>query len=102
MALSRTDHINSEVSDTSGGFSVASAAFTPPDNSLLVAVVGCIFNDSLATTTVSGGGLTWTQRVASSAAGDGGYNWRVEIWTAPVATGASMTVTNANASTAIT
>lgn len=102
MALARTDRISEEKSDTSGGFSVASSAFTPSDNSLIVACIGWIHNDSLATPTVSGGSLTWTERILSSGGNGSGYNWRVGIWTAPVTTGASMTVTIADATTSIT
>lgn len=94
MALSRTSHVN--VSGASSG-SLTTSSFTPSDNSLLVVGVG--FNgpsgDPSATIALSGGGLTWTRQI---------YKWQtntdfppggsgVAIYTAPVSTGASMTVT---------
>lgn len=69
-----------------------SASFTPPDGSLIVVSVGC---DTAAgnspTISYSGGSLTWTERVyRGDAEGTAGV---VSIATAPVVTGASMTVT---------
>lgn len=74
-------------------------SFTPPDNSLLVVVATQLKQADSATAvqnaTISGGGLTWTRRVYQGAAGF--YMTGLVIWTAPVTTGASMTVTvNAN------
>lgn len=59
-------------------------SFTPPDASLLVATV--IASSSVAPA-VSGGSLTWTRQIRDTTEGS------AEIWTAPVVTGASMTVT---------
>lgn len=81
-----------EVSQGSGPYTTGS--FTPPDNSLLVVVVGCGADPvSDAGYVLTGGGLTWTKRVSRAVdwiSGDGGI---VQIWTAPVTTGASMTLT---------
>lgn len=73
---------------------ITSASFTPPDGSLLVVCVNADDpNDAFNfTITVSGGSLTWTERVvreASEASTGGGY---AGIFTAPVVTGASMTI----------
>lgn len=99
--LSRTDHINSKVSTTGTGNAV-SASFTPPDNSLLVAVINPMCHSSAgnvatANSSVSGGSLTWTKRVSIDSGALGfSYSHCLEIWTAPVTTGGSMTVTHAN------
>ena len=63
------------------GTSITTAAFSPPGGSILVAIVTA---DANATTviTVSGGGLTWTERVKSLAAG--GQTGYSGIWTAVV------------------
>lgn len=79
----------------SQGSSITSASFTPADGSLLVL---CINMDKFASSsmltvvfTVTGGSLVWTQRViqqpSATVAGP-----VAAIWTAPVVTGASMTV----------
>lgn len=67
---------------TGNSSTVTTASFTPPSGSLLVAAVVASSADDPV---VSGGGLTWTRRVRNL---DGGC----ELWTAPVVTGASMTV----------
>lgn len=69
-----------------------SASFTPPNNCLLVVAVGCdTAAGSSPTITYSGGGWTWTERVyRGDAEGTAGV---VSLATAPVTTGASMTVT---------
>lgn len=63
--------------------SVSTASFTRPEGGLLVAMVVAL---SASTYTLSGGSLTWTQRVANSA----------DIWTAPVTGSGTMTVTVGN------
>lgn len=73
-------------------------AFTPGNNSLLVACFGGVgengSGDQEGIATVSGGGLTWTKRV-SIGVNDQVYTtvrtWAT-IWTAPVSTGGSTTV----------
>lgn len=77
------------------GASAVSATFTPPDNSFLVV---CAQVDTTSggsetgSVTVSGGGLTWTQRVerTGTEASSGGAS---SIHTARVTTGSLMTVT---------
>lgn len=75
--------------------SVTSGSFTPANDSLLVLCVeGDTALNTALTVTVSGGSLTWTLRAradeATVPAGNGGH---ASIWTAPVTTGASMTIT---------
>lgn len=83
---------------TSGGSqtSITTPSFTPNNNSLLVAAINCqedhdpysTFNES-----VSGGGLIWTKRVENEGSSSaGGFGCKQYIYTAPVSTGASMTV----------
>ncbi len=64
---------------------VTTASFTSVSGGLLVAMVAGSSDDPPS---VSGGGLTWTRRI-QQAPGSARY---AEIWTAPVVTGASMTV----------
>lgn len=70
--------------------------FTPANDSLLV-VVAMFMRNSLAAwdvagqATISGGGLTWTRRIVAESTND--YNNAFVIWTAPVTTGASMSIT---------
>lgn len=69
-------------------------SFTTEDDSLLVVVL-TIANETNAVngnTTVSGGGLTWTQRVDQGEDYLATYYHTTEIWTAPVTTGASTTL----------
>jgi hypothetical protein len=73
---------------------ITSASFTPPDNSLLVVGISAdTAADSAITLSVSGGSLTWNERAIrngdEAGAGNGGC---AAIWTAPVGTGASMSV----------
>jgi hypothetical protein len=73
---------------------ITSASFTPPNNSVLVVNVNADTADNATniTISVSGGSLTWTNR-AERDPGDAGANaGHASIWTAVVATGASMTV----------
>ena len=64
--------------------SVTTASFTSVSGGMLVAMLQCPSNSS---PTVSGGGLTWTRRVRYNSG-----TIYADIWTAPVVTGASMTV----------
>jgi hypothetical protein len=74
-----------EVIDTNAGDleALSTGAFTPSDNSLLVVMSMC--SGTAVVGVPSGGSLTWTQREATSAV--------ASTYTAPVTTGASMTVT---------
>jgi hypothetical protein len=88
MALARTDLGAFSRAGTSSPF--VTSSFTPPDNSLLVVVISCedcptTFSADIA---VSGGSLTWTKRLAVDNDADEG----IAIFTAPVTTGASMTL----------
>ena len=71
----------------------SSSSFTPANNSLLVVTVHAISADSATdpVVSVSGGSLTWTRQ--KRACTNDPLGMLVEIWTAPVSTGASMTVT---------
>lgn len=95
MALSVT---NRGVS-SGAGFSRSVATFTPANGSLLVAVYeGCYHasGSPLTNASVSGGGLTWTKRVETTYDWFGNERTFVTIWTAPVATGSSTTVSASN------
>ena len=87
-------HLNEKLSDNSSPIAwTTSGSFTPQDNSLLTVVVGTLGNPgSDWTMTVSGGGLTWSERKTVIKA-NGAYRNRLSVWTAPVSTGASMQVT---------
>lgn len=67
---------------------LVTGSFTPSDNSLLIVLAGVSDNASLS---VAGGSLSWTPR--KSIASSGGFDSECYCWTAPVTTGASMTVT---------
>jgi hypothetical protein len=71
---------------------LTSDSFTPANDSLLVLVITGIPNNNgpTPTPTVTTSGLTWTQRAAYQ--GSGLYGVYSQIWTAPVTTGAAMTV----------
>jgi hypothetical protein len=77
-----------------GGFTTSS--FTPSNSSLLTVVCFAITETDGAFTasdlTIADSiGLTWTSRAATSAAP--AWSQGIRVWTAPVSTGASMTVT---------
>src|SRR5262245_17117300 len=94
MALTPTVRATANNATDAVGPDVTTASFTPSNNSLLVAVALSQTNLSDVATTVisiSGGGLTWTNRANTPLSG--GTNMCGAIWTAPVTTGASMTVT---------
>lgn len=78
---------------TSTSTSFDTGSFTPPNNSLLVAIIhhGDSRTSGWTAPVVSGGSLSWTERESITAAAQ----WQVGsvIATAPVTTGASMTVT---------
>lgn len=72
-----------------------SSNFTPPNNSLLVALISPTV--SLSTTaaqrngiTLEGGGLTWTRRIRNDVFGTQVYAVSTIMWTAPITTGALM------------
>ena len=94
MALSRTDLLSETSGSGHGTGSYVTGSFTPPDNSLLVvclAVENQNNNATHASITVAGGGWTFTKQIAVDQLTDG--TDCTAIFTAPVTTGASMTLT---------
>jgi hypothetical protein len=97
MPLSRTNLLGQITSGNFGTGNFVSTAFTPASNSLLVVGVAYVENsgtttDPTSALTISGGSLTWTQQQTAVAAPTA-FPTLVKIWTAPVTTGASMSVT---------
>jgi hypothetical protein len=96
MALSRTDFGPYGATPPQGTGAFVTGSFTPPSNSLLV-VISLFSNESSANGdsgyVLTGGGWTYTKRdsMNHSFAADNAYN--VQLWTAPVGTGASMQLT---------
>lgn len=74
------------------GVDITSASFTPPNDSVLVVCVNADSDSNNITTSVSGGSLTWTQRIERDKGDVGAEQGHASIWTAVVGTGASMTV----------
>ncbi len=72
---------------------ITTASFTPSNGSLLVAILVALNPDGTAgaATITDTAGLTWTNRVSRDQ--NNFYASHIEIWTAPVVTGVSMTVT---------
>src|SRR5262245_57905698 len=94
MALSRTNVGQFQSGGGHGTGSFVTSSFTPADNSLLVVCIMAVNNANNATATnltLSGGGWTYNQRVGVDQLTDG--TDCVAIYTAPVGTGASMTLT---------
>ena len=92
MALALTSR-DTESNATDGDDpDVTTTTFTPSNSSILV-VLAVSQNQGTATGSpaISGGGLTYTSRAKARSSGN--FAMWAEIWTAPVATGASMTVT---------
>lgn len=95
MALSRASHISfvkASNSQTAGPH--VTGSFTSVSSSLLVAIIGSATDagDTAADYTVVTSGLTWTKRGAVDLNGGPGYWTKIQIWTAPVTTGGSTTV----------
>lgn len=90
------DTANDWASQTST--SATTGSFTPSNNSLLVVVYagttsGAV-DQNLANITISDtAGLTWTEQQAVKSTTSGTVQVHAKVWTAPVATGASMTIT---------
>lgn len=97
MALSIT--ALSDSGATASGGSASSAAFTSVNNSLLVAFVEVGIDTSSGNLsaasgwTAAGGGLTWTNQVSATDNHKGNWPTGCAIFTAPVTTGASTTLT---------
>lgn len=96
MALARTNHVNSI--STVAAPSWTSGSFTPADNSLIVVLVQAMrtatstFNPQNGAMSNSGAALTWSSR-CSAVGGADNYGQGLVAFTAPITTGASMTVT---------
>ncbi len=88
--------VSNLASSTSPGLQVGtpfvSASFTPSDNSILTVTLTRVDGSTSSSYSIAGGGLTWTPRNDVETAGSS-IPTGVKQWTAPVATGASMTVT---------
>lgn len=98
MSLSRTNLVGA-ISGSSGNFGTGNfvtGSFTPPDGSLIAAAAMLINIGSVSDPTtdfaISGGGLTWTEQLAIIVSATS-FPTLMKIWTAPVGTGASMTLT---------
>ena len=95
VSLVRTNRTSGSSIENVGTASYTTAAFTPSNNSLLVVVLGIAYAGTSATptnaTVVDSAGLTWTRQleVSASAANEAA----LQVWTAPVTTGVSMTIT---------
>lgn len=97
MALVRTALLGQITAGQFGTGNFTSTAFTPANSSLLVVAAAYVENsgsttDPTSALTISGGSLTWTQQ-ATAVAAPTAFPSLVKIWTAPVTTGASMSVT---------
>jgi len=96
VTLTRTGRINSQSATSFGTGDFTTGSFTPSDSSLLVVIACCepngLSSDPSGDMTITdSAGLTWTSRCT---AGDAAWwSFGMRAWTAPVATGASMTVT---------
>jgi hypothetical protein len=97
VALARTNKGSWPSTASYGTGSFASGSFTPEDTSLLVVVVACVTdtaNDPSASLTLADslGTLSWTPRVTLGWS-DANAGGALVVWTAPITTGASMTLT---------
>lgn len=92
MAIAVTNTTFSTSPALQVGTPFVSASFTPADNSLLVVTLTRVDGSTASSYSISGGGLTWTAQNDVETAGSS-IPTGVKQWTAPVTTGASMTVT---------
>jgi hypothetical protein len=96
MALARVNRHQQTSTTAFGAGPFTTTGFTPASSSLLVARIGAVSNSNDAMQgsdlAISDSvGLTWTPRIASTTHPGWGYGER--IWTAPIVTGALMTLT---------
>ena len=97
MALTRTNLLG-QITNSTGTANFTTSAFTPANNSLLVVAGVFVENAALSDPTSafvisdSLGTLTWTQRI-TAVVSPTSFPTLIKIWTAPITTGASMTVT---------
>src|SRR6266853_323570 len=94
MALVRTN-VSTTVKAPGTATSVTTASFTPADNSLVVVFAGLQSSNNSLAASISGGSLTWTKQ-AQAGVDVSNFGHFSILWTAPVTTGASMTVTVGN------
>ena len=94
MALARVNRHQQTSGNAFGAGAFTTTSFTPSDNTLLVCRISAVSqaDDGLTANdlTITGGGLTWTSRVSQT--GPTGWAYAERVWTAPVSTGASMTI----------
>jgi hypothetical protein len=94
-SLTRTNLLGQISAEGIGTGGFTTNAFTPPNNSLLVVVVFGQAGNGVSATytnfTCSGGGLTFNRRVGIDNV-DTSFDLGIAIFTAPVTTGASMTL----------
>jgi len=91
----RTNRLQATSATSFGTGAYTPASFTPSNNSLLYVVAFFIANtddasEGTSLTITDSAGLTWTSRAASTTSP--GWSYGVRVWTAPVTTGVSMTV----------
>lgn len=95
MALSLTAKEDKVSASGHGTGSFTSDAFTPADNSLLLIIVSHMreseTDTTLGTPNISGGSLEYTPFGTANLTPQ--YSTKLTAWTAPVTTGASMTIT---------
>jgi len=94
VALARTN-VSTTTKAPGAPTSFTSAAFTPADNSLVTVFGALQSSDQALLPSISGGGLTWTKQLSAGPDAGAAGHFSV-LWTAPVTTGASMTVTIGN------
>jgi hypothetical protein len=97
VALARTNLLGAHSGGSNfGAGNYVTTSFTPPNNSLLVVGGSCIENggstDPTTLFTVSGGSLTFTEQKAASV-NVTSFGTFTKVWTAPISTGTSMTLT---------
>ncbi|MGH9249157.1 MAG: hypothetical protein ACRD0W_06540 [Acidimicrobiales bacterium] len=96
MALSRTNVHSQASAEPHGTGDFTTSSFTPPDNCLLVVAVATMrvttATDLTSSITCAGGGWTYTPRAGLGSNTDV-FSVSTRIFTAPVTTGASMTLT---------
>lgn len=94
MALARTNQIGAISGEAHGTGAFTTGSFTPPNNSLLVVIGGGMESfgstDPSGDFTIAGGGWTFTSRAVIGRTPL--WSIGIRIWTAPVVTGASMTL----------
>jgi hypothetical protein len=96
MALARTARLAQTSGLNHGAGAFTSSAFTPSNNSLLIVVASFVANGDTGTegnilTISDSATLTWTPIAVTTASPN--WTYGIRAWSAPVTTGASMTLT---------